>query len=222
MSLLIGFLPGVGSPARSPGLSLLYSTLLSLCFALPRSSSFFRSLRLSLFFARSLYPFVSIFLPSLALNPSLPPLPPAALPRPTPSFPRVALSPPPPHPRPSLLPFDYYLRILRTSRLPQVLYLLRLATLVSARRTHAHTCAKHARERVHTRTHTHLLSRFTHRQARCDSRNGRPSLPLPGPPLRGGSSCMCSAAGVYQRNSPTVGIVYRGIQRALTLERARY
>jgi len=134
------------------------------------------------------------FLPgskSLSISPSLLPV------RPSSALPHVRL-----------LPFDYFLghlRILRTSWLPQVLYLLRLATLVSAWRTHTHA-------------HICSCSTFRNRQARCDSRNGR-LLPSSSKatPLGGCIVCMCSTAAVAvaapTRETPTVGIVYRGIQR---------
>lgn len=174
MSLLIGFLPGVGSPVHQASLcSTHHSTLGSVC-----------SLALSSV-STSLSP---------ALNPSL-------------SRPLFFSSIPPALSRVRLLPFDYFLghlRILRTSRLPQVLYLLRLATLVSAWRTHTRSC-----------------SMFRSRQARCDSRNGRLLPPSSRATPSGGCIvCMCSpatTAAAPTRETPTVGIVYRGIQRPYCL-----
>lgn len=122
MSLLIGFLPGVGSPVRQA--SPLYS----------RTPSLSRSIFISVSDSKS-----------LSLSFSLPC-----------STPRV-----------SLLPFDYFpghLRILRTSRLPQVLYLLRLATLVSAWRAHTRKCiyayTRTRRSRIGRRAVTHATGGF--------------------------------------------------------------
>lgn len=106
--------PGLARPFARP-LSALLTTLLSS----PCTLSLYSHLYLSLF---------------AALNPSL-------------SFPLFFSPVPLALPRVRLLPFDYFLghlRILRTSRLPQVLYLLRLATLVAA-------------WWIHTRTHTFML-----------------------------------------------------------------
>lgn len=131
MSLLIGFLPGVGSP----GLSLY------------------------------LHPCLSLFRPRHPLSVySLSTTSPAT-----------------------------FLRILRTSRLPQVLYLLRLATLVSAWRAHIHVHAQ-----IYTRARRSRIGR------RCDSRNGRgfPSLFGAIPLLGVYIVCMCSTAAPA-RETPT-------------------
>lgn len=176
---MIGFLPGVGSPVRQASLySTLHSTLGSVY-----SLSLSRSIPVSIFPTPGSKSF-SLSLP-LFFSPV------------SATLPRVRL-----------LPFDYFLghlRILRTSRLPQVLYLLRLATLVSA-------------WRIHTHTHTRSCSTFRNRQAHCDSRNGRLLPPFSRATLSGGCIvCMCSAAAAPTRETPTVGIVYRGIQRPYCL-----
>lgn len=141
VSEFIDWLPPRGWLARSPGLSLLYSTPLStpprsplaLCLASP---SFSLSDCKSLSFCLYLF---------LVAHPC-----------------RVFSS----HvhsPRVCLLPFDYFpghLRILRTSRLPQVLYLLRLATLVSAWLTHTYTrIGAHKYIRVHSCLDVHAEAR---------------------------------------------------------------
>lgn len=75
---------------------------------------------------------------------------------------------------------------------------------------------------VNTRTYTHSCSTFRNRQARCDSRNERLLPPSSRATPSGGCIvCMCLTAAAPvaapTRETPTVGIVYRGIQRPYCL-----
>lgn len=148
-------------------------------------------------YSLALFPSLSLFLPcskSLSISPSLLPVrfsrTPARMSTPFRLLPR-----PPPYPPNESAPTGALLASLSNPR-------VRLAN-------------------TYTYVHIRSCSTFRNRQARCDSRNGR-LLPSSSraTPSDGCIVCMCLAAvavAAPTRETPTVGIVYRGIQRPLLL-----
>lgn len=192
MSLLIGFLPGVGSPVRQASLcsTPLHSTLDSAAFLLSLSAS-----RLRLFPSPTVNPSLSLFLSlPLPCRPSLPRVLLARTLSPRLSTPFRLLPRPPPYPPNESAPTGALLASLSNPR-------VRLAN------THVHT---HWRAQIHTRT---FMPRRSRRGALAvtHATGGFSSLFETTP--SGCRACMCSTATAPTRETPTVGIVYRGIQR---------